>query len=151
VEVSDRSTVSDIVGESGPKPVCGVLELDLGAAAVIVAVADGAQELTVVCRRRTWLAERHLRRRLGGRLRLLVLDRDPYHLPAQDMCDEHRRNFRCDAIESVIAVDRAMVDELRDELDATLAAGGIRETGDVFRRFLRHQAGDEVREQVYLG
>ncbi len=137
-------------GQIGVGSLYGVLDLDLGAAVRIVEIVRAGEGATVICRRITWLARQYLQARLGAQLALRLLARDPYNLPAQDLCDERQRNFRCDAIESVIAVARLIVSDLSGELVATTEAADIREADDIFRRFMRHQAGEMVRDQVYL-
>lgn len=151
MEVGTNKDADVNSSQTGLRPVYGVLNLDLGAAMKIAGAADAGEDVVIVCRLSNWIARKYLQRRLGKRLSLHVLDRDPYYLPAQEMCDEQCRSFRCDAIESVISVARLMADAIGDELAATLAATNLRDTEDILRRFFRHQAGDAVREHVYLG
>lgn len=135
----------------GESPAFGVLLLTLGAAREIVKRFPPTGKAPVVCRRITFPAALYLKLRLGDRLILRVLEVDPYYLPAQKICDNRQRNFRCDAIEGVIDVVRDLVTTSQPALDRACATASLAHATDIARRFLRHQAGEMLRNHVYLG
>lgn len=131
--------------------VCGVLDLSFGAARAIINHSRIATTITVVCRRYTYPALLYLRLCLRDRLKLQILERDPYNLSAQHLCDSQQRNFRCDAIESVISAAGAAVVGASAEIGAILQSLALTNSADIARKFLRHQAGETFKNHVYLG
>lgn len=129
----------------------GLLDLSLIAARFIVQRNTSAERVIVICQRVSPIAKRYLQRRFGDRLDLRVLDVDPYYLPAQHLCDKYDRNFRCDAIESVIDVAHLLGDKLWPDVTRNILALNLSGCEDILRRYVRHQIGEFLKNQVYLG
>ncbi|WIM05109.1 MAG: hypothetical protein OHM77_10440 [Candidatus Nitricoxidivorans perseverans] len=107
--------------------------------------------LRIVYCRASRTAIRLLRNQTQPRVVLQRLKAAPYHLPAHLMCDPLQRSYRCDAIETVIEVARAEVAAIEENLDRVGDRVIRSNCADLLRRYLRYQAGEAVRDHVYLG
>lgn len=139
------------MGASQHRTACGTLYLSLRAVRPILALGRGAARVEVIYRRANPLARLALQILGRGRVGLARLDTDPYFLPAQHLCDAQKRNFRCDAIETTIATARRLVADMAVDIASIESAFGLRDCTDILRRYLRCEAGDSVKNYVYLG